>query len=58
MKREEYISKEKLLNGIYNHQDDENFDLMLYIAQFPSRKLPCTEENGEGKRSHRLMKNQ
>lgn len=38
MKRAEYISKEKLLNGIYNRQDDENFDLMLYIAQFPVRK--------------------
>lgn len=29
MKREEYISKEKLLNGIYNRQDDKDFDLML-----------------------------
>lgn len=58
MKREEYISKEKLLNGIYNRQDDKDFDLMLYIAQFPSRKLPRIEVNGAGERFHRLMKKQ
>lgn len=38
MSKAEYINKESLLNGIYNRQDDKDFDLMLYIAQFPVRK--------------------
>lgn len=33
----EYINKESLLNGIYNRQDDSDFDIMAYIARFPAR---------------------
>lgn len=38
MKRVEYINKDSLINGIYNRQFDKDFDLMLYISQFPARK--------------------